>query len=194
MAIDSRGEIVGAVDKVHLVPFGEYVPLAGLLDRFGISQFVAGPMNFTAGTARQPLELPGGARVAAFICYEVIFPAEVVIDVASANIIVNVTNDAWFGRSPGPYQHFRQAQLRAVEAGLPLVRAANTGLSGATDAYGRIIDAFDLDARGEIDVRVPYGRAAVASAATPGKVGLGVVVALGLVAGAVGLRRRVRSN
>jgi apolipoprotein N-acyltransferase len=194
MAIDSRGEIVGAVDKVHLVPFGEYVPLAGLLDRFGISQFVAGPMNFTAGTARHPLELPGGARVAAFICYEVIFPAEVVIDVASANIIVNVTNDAWFGRSPGPYQHFRQAQLRAVEAGLPLVRAANNGLSGATDAYGRIIDAFDLDARGEIDVRVPYGRAAVAAAATPGTVGLGVVAALGLVAGAVGLRRRMRSN
>ncbi len=194
MAIDSRGEIVGAVDKVHLVPFGEYVPLAGILDRFGIRQFVAGPMNFTAGTARHALELPGGAKVAAFICYEVVFPAEVVIDVAAANIIVNVTNDAWFGRSPGPYQHFRQAQLRAVEAGLPLVRAANTGISGATDAYGRIIDGFDLGARGHIDVRVPYGVPAATARATPGEIGLGIVGLLGLVAAGAMLRRIMRSN
>jgi apolipoprotein N-acyltransferase len=89
------------------------------------------------------------------ICYEAIFPAEMSYEGPRADAIVNVTNDAWYGDTPGPYQHFRQAQLRAVEQGLPLVRAANNGLSGVIDPYGRIIDALALNAVGVIDVALP---------------------------------------
>jgi apolipoprotein N-acyltransferase len=154
LAISDRGEIVDAVDKVHLVPFGEYIPFAEVAARLGVGQLVAGPMNFAAGSQRHPLELPGGARTSPFICYEIIFPELVGVDVTSTRFIVNVTNDAWFGDTPGPYQHFRQAQLRAVENGLPVLRAANNGISGAIDARGRVIDALALNVRGALDVEI----------------------------------------
>jgi apolipoprotein N-acyltransferase len=157
VAINDAGEIVDAVDKVHLVPFGEYIPFADLLGRFGLEQLVAGPMNLAPGNERHAISLPGGARTLPFICYEIIFPDLVAVDVASTDIIVNVTNDAWFGDTPGPYQHFRQAQIRAVETGLPLVRAANTGISGVVDQRGRIVDALSVNSRGTIDATVPVG-------------------------------------
>src|SRR6185369_1039008 len=97
VAINDKGELVDAVDKVHLVPFGEYLPFAGLMD-------------FAPGNERHPITLPDGVRALPFICYEVIFPDLVAVDAASTQLIVNVTNDAWFGDTPGPYQHFRQAQ------------------------------------------------------------------------------------
>lgn len=151
VAIDSAGTIVDAVDKVHLVPFGEYIPFAGLLARVGLTQLVAGPMNFLAGSARHALALPGGIKGVPFICYEVIFPEEVARDATDADLIVNVTNDAWFGNTPGPYQHFRQLQLRAVETGLPAIRAANNGISGVVDSRGRVLDALALGERGRMD-------------------------------------------
>jgi len=154
LAINDGGEIVDAVDKVHLVPFGEYIPFADLAARLGIGQLVAGPMNFVAGSQRHPLELPGGAKASPFICYEIIFPDLVAVDVTSTRLIVNVTNDAWFGDTPGPYQHFRQAQLRAVENGLPLLRAANNGISGVIDARGRVVDALALNVREALDVEI----------------------------------------
>lgn len=154
MAIDDGGEIVDVVDKLHLVPFGEYLPFAGIMARLGIGQFVAGPMNFVAGSERHAIELPGSASAVPFICYEIIFPGLVAVDAASADLIVNVTNDAWFGDTPGPYQHFRQAQVRSVENGIPLLRAANTGISGVVDGRGRIIDALAMNVPGVIDVDV----------------------------------------
>jgi apolipoprotein N-acyltransferase len=154
LAINDRGEIADAVDKVHLVPFGEYIPFAEFAARLGIGQLVAGPMNFVPGGQRHPLELPGGAKAAPFICYEIIFPELVAVDVTSSRFIVNVTNDAWFGDTPGPYQHFRQAQLRAVENGLPVLRAANNGISGAIDARGRVIDALALNVRDALDAEI----------------------------------------
>lgn len=154
VAVDPAGTIVDAVDKVHLVPFGEYVPFAGLLARVGFTQFVAGPMNFIAGSARHALALPGGIKGVPFICYEVIFPEEVARDAVGADVIVNITNDAWFGDTPGPYQHFRQLQLRAVETGLPALRAANDGISGVIDSRGRILDALKLGERGRVDADV----------------------------------------
>jgi len=154
ISIDDSGEIVDAVDKIHLVPFGEYVPFAGLAARLGIEQLVAGPMNFVAGSQRHPLQLPGGIGALPFICYEIIFPALVAVDVAAPGFILNVTNDAWFGDTPGPYQHFRQAQLRAVENGVPLLRAANNGISGVVDARGRVVDALALNVRDRLDIEV----------------------------------------
>ena len=151
-------------------------------------------MNFTAGAVRRTLDLPGGAKAAAFICYEIIFPAEVAVDVASIDIIVNVTNDAWFGRSPGPYQHFRQAQVRAAETGLPLLRAANTGISGGVDAFGRIIDAYDLGVRGQIDLTVPLGARPAIAQPSPGHVGLALVAGFAVLAALGAAHRRLRSN
>lgn len=145
-------------DKMHLVPFGEYVP--AFLDRalraLGIRQFVEIPGGFTAGRRRAPFEVPGLPPVAASICYEAIFPDEITAAPgARPGLIVNVTNDGWFGDTPGPRQHFAQSRLRAVEHGLPLVRAANTGISAVVDPYGRVVASLPLGVDGVLDSGLP---------------------------------------
>jgi apolipoprotein N-acyltransferase len=155
VVINDAGEIVDAVDKVHLVPFGEYLPLADLFAGIGIRKVVSLPLDFSPGGARHAVTVANGIRALPFICYEVIFPDLVARDAGAADLLVNVTNDAWFGDTPGPHQHFRQAQVRAVEVGKPLVRAANTGISGAVDARGRVIDALLLNTRGILEVSIP---------------------------------------
>lgn len=194
VAINDKGELVDAVDKVHLVPFGEYLPFAGLLERFGIEQLVAGPMNFAPGNERHPITLPDGVRALPFICYEVIFPDLVAVDATSTQLIVNVTNDAWFGDTPGPYQHFRQAQIRAVENGLPLLRAANNGISAVVDPRGRIVDALAVDARGAIDARVPVSGHAFISAGQRRINGLLIMFLFALMALTLNVRHRLRVN
>lgn len=194
IAIGDEGEIVDAVDKVHLVPFGEYIPLAGLARRFGIEQLVAGPMNFVAGSQRRPLELPGGIAASAFICYEIIFPEMVGVDAASTRIMVNVTNDAWFGDTPGPYQHFRQAQIRAVENGVPLLRAANNGISGAIDMRGRVMDALALNVRGILDLEVQLPEAPNALNPQRQLAGYGILVFFALFAFTGRMRQRLQAN
>jgi apolipoprotein N-acyltransferase len=114
--------------------------------------------------------------------------------VSRSDVIVNVTNDAWFGDSPGPIQHFRQAQLRAVEAGLPLVRAANNGISGAVDAYGRVIDALALDSRASIDVAVPLQKLRPFAWGSPAVNGVAAFLVMGLLGAAIRLRARRRIN
>jgi apolipoprotein N-acyltransferase len=151
VAIDDRGEITDAVDKLHLVPGGEYLPLSDLLHQIGIDRIVAMPTAFSPGTERHAIALAGGLKAAIFVCYEIIFPQEVEDGVRNADFIVNVTNDAWFGDTPGPYQHFRNAQIRAVETGLPVVRSANNGISGVIDTRGRVVDAFALNVKGTLD-------------------------------------------
>lgn len=194
VAINDKGEIVDAVDKVHLVPFGEYLPFADLLSRIGLTQLVAGPMNFAAGTDRHAIALPGGSSVMPFICYEIIFPGLVAVDVASSEIIVNVTNDAWFGDTPGPYQHFRQAQVRAVENGLPVLRAANTGISGIVDSHGRVVDALAMNVRGIIDLTLPVA-APDASVIDRSRInGLLIILLLGVLAAGMKLRQRLGAN
>ena len=194
VAIDDRGEIVDAVDKVHLVPFGEYMPFAGLLRRLGIEQFVAGPMTFSAGNERHAITVPGGIRALPFICYEVIFPDLVSVDAASSELIVNLTNDAWFGDTPGPYQHFRQAQVRAVENGLPLIRAANNGISAVVDSRGRTLDALAIDARGAMDVSVPVVGQDVVSVRQRRINGFVVMFLFALAAVLFNVRRRLPAN
>lgn len=167
MAINSQGVIVDAVDKVHLVPFGEYLPLGDLLSRFGLRQIAQSVGGFSAGSARRTLTVAEGIEALPFICYEIIFPGSAGYGGGDADFLVNLTNDAWFGDTPGPYQHFRQAQIRAVEAGLPLVRAANNGISALVDPYGRIIDAFALNAVGALDADVPAMRRGPETALSP---------------------------
>jgi apolipoprotein N-acyltransferase len=194
VAINDRGEIVDAIDKVHLVPFGEYLPFSGLLRLFGVEQLVAGPMTFSAGNDRHSILVPGGIRALPFICYEVIFPDLVAVDAASTQLIVNVTNDAWFGDTPGPYQHFRQAQVRAVENGLPLLRAANNGISAVVDPNGRIVDALAINVRGAMDVHVPISRRTVVTANQRRVNGFLIMLLFAFVAGALSVRQRLRVN
>ena len=192
VAIDSAGEIVDAADKLWLVPFGEFMPFADLLSRIGVEKLVRSVSAFTAGSHRNLLSTQAGASALPFICYEIIFPGTAGYGDTEADFILNVTNDAWFGDTPGPYQHFRQAQIRAVEAGRPLVRAANNGISGVVDAYGRVVDAFALDAVGVLDVAVPRQRLAP-PAGRPETTGLALALLLALWA-ALGLRARADAH
>ncbi len=194
VAINDKGEIADAVDKVHLVPFGEYLPFADLFSRFGVGQLVAGPMNFSAGNERHPIVVPGGIRALPFICYEVIFPDLVSVDATSSDLIVNVTNDAWFGDTPGPYQHFRQAQIRAVENGMPLLRAANNGISAIVDPRGRVVDALAINARGTIDARVPIARQSFVSAGQRRINGMLIMLLFAVAAFTLNVRQRLRVN
>jgi apolipoprotein N-acyltransferase len=150
-AIDSQGQIIAASDKVHLTPFGEYLPFQGFWDLLGVGNIVEMPGGFTAGASRSLITLPSGRSFYPLICYEAIFPAEIGPDVARASALLNITNDAWFGNTPGPYQHFLQARLRAVESGLPLIRGANTGISAIINAKGAVENALDFDQKGVID-------------------------------------------
>jgi apolipoprotein N-acyltransferase len=149
--IDGRGQIIGAADKVHLVPFGEYMPFESILNEFGIQNIVEMPGGFSAAANRQLLTLPGGLKLYPLVCYEIIFPDEMTGDIASAAAILNVTNDAWFGATPGPYQHFQQARVRAVETGLPLIRDGNSGISALVDARGRVVAGLALNETGFVD-------------------------------------------
>ncbi|MFC3163202.1 apolipoprotein N-acyltransferase [Ciceribacter thiooxidans] len=149
--IDDKGQIVAASDKVHLTPFGEYVPFEDVLRRIGFDNLISLPGGFSAAADRTMLTLPGGLKLYPLICYEVIFPAEMTGNWAEAGAILNVTNDAWFGHTPGPYQHFQQARVRAVENGLPLIRSANNGISAVIDDRGRTFSGLSLDAQGVED-------------------------------------------
>ncbi len=120
------------------MPFGEYLPLQSILQRLGLHHFVHVPGGFEAGLKRKMLTVPGLPPVATLICYEAIFPGEVLPEDGGGvrpGLLLNVTNDGWFGLTAGPYQHFAQSRLRAIEEGLPLIRAANTGISAIVDPY-----------------------------------------------------------
>jgi apolipoprotein N-acyltransferase len=145
-------------DKQHLVPFGEYVPFASLLEQAHITQMVDIPGGFEAGSGRRILHIPGLPDATPLICYEAIFPIEfgdLMSRAARPGWLLNVTDDAWFGLTPGPYQHFAQARLRAIELGLPLVRDANTGISAVLDGLGREIVVAPLGAEGVLDAELP---------------------------------------
>ena len=151
--IGHDGTIADGYDKAHLVPFGEYVPLPDLLERIGLRQLTPG--GFSPGPARRLLELPFGPSFAPLICYEAVFPGAVLAGPERPGLLLNVTNDGWFGRTTGPHQHFHQARVRSVEEGLPLVRAANTGISAVVDGYGRIVARTSLGEATMIESRLP---------------------------------------
>jgi apolipoprotein N-acyltransferase len=155
LVFDSSGKVTGTYDKWRLVPGGEFLPFAGLLEPLGFQRLVSLPGSFAAGTGPKSLPVPDAGLTGMIICYEVIFPDLLTDTTSRPDWIVNVTNDGWFGQSTGPYQHFAQARLRAIEQGLPLARAANTGVSGVLDPVGREIATTSLLRATSLDSRLP---------------------------------------
>jgi apolipoprotein N-acyltransferase len=152
VALDASGKVRASFDKFHLVPFGEYVPIRFLP---GVDRIAPGESDFTPGPGPQTVELPGLPPTSPLICYEVIFPGAVTEPGKRPAWLLNLTNDAWFGLSTGPHQHFASARLRTIEEGLPMIRVANTGISGVIDAYGRVQAKLDLGTEGVIDTALP---------------------------------------
>jgi apolipoprotein N-acyltransferase len=152
------GKILASYDKFHLVPFGEFMPLA----RYIPLRQLTGNIGFSAGPGLRTLNIPGLPPFAPLICFEVIFPGRVIAhDSLRPQWLLNLTNDSWFGTETGPYQHFATARLRAIEEGVPLIRTANTGISAVVDAYGRVIQALGLNVRGVIDAQLPEASASL---------------------------------
>ncbi|HWY62763.1 MAG TPA: apolipoprotein N-acyltransferase [Rhizomicrobium sp.] len=141
-------------DKFHLVPFGEYVPFAGILNRIGITKLTEGQEGFASGDGPHTYQIPGAPTVTPLICYEIIFPAAVTSH-QRPEWFVNVTDDSWFGPWAGPAQHLLIARARAIEEAIPVARAANTGISAVIDPYGRIIAQLNLGKMGVLDTRLP---------------------------------------
>jgi apolipoprotein N-acyltransferase len=153
--IDHDGTILSVYDKVHLVPFGEYLPFQSFLEKLGLMQLTKVQGGFLSGDRLRTYAVPRAPRMLPLICYEIIFPGEAVPPGERPGWLLNVTNDAWFGISTGPHQHFQQARVRAIEEGLPLVRAANNGVSAIVDPLGRIVKSLPLGAEGIIDGPLP---------------------------------------
>ena len=153
--IDHDGNILSVYDKLHLVPFGEYLPFQSLMEKLGFEQLTKVQGGFIPGVVRETMKIPNAPRVLPLICYEAIFPDTVARREDRPGWIVNLTNDGWFGISTGPHQHFEQARMRSVEQGLPLVRAANTGISAVIDPVGRVAARLGLGIEGVLDSSLP---------------------------------------
>jgi apolipoprotein N-acyltransferase len=185
--IDHDGSVLSIYDKLHLVPFGEFLPFQDLMEKLGFMQLTKITGGFIPGTVRRTMEIPGAPRALPLICYEAIFPAGLAARDDRPGWIVNLTNDGWFGISTGPYQHLQQARLRAIEQGLPVVRAANTGISAVIDPLGRIVARLGLGVEGVLDSALPAAIAPTIYAGI-GDIPAAIIVALALI---VVVQRRV---
>ncbi|MFY8164197.1 MAG: apolipoprotein N-acyltransferase, partial [Brevundimonas sp.] len=159
--------ISAVYDKYRLVPFGEFLPAGGLLGALGARSLTHMPTDFSPGPRPAPIDIPGVPRAQPLICYESLYPGFTPAAAGRPEWIVNISNDAWFGRSSGPIQHLNLASYRAIETGLPVVRSTPTGVSAMIDPWGRVIDDQRLEPgeSGVIDARLPrpttktlYGR------------------------------------
>jgi apolipoprotein N-acyltransferase len=156
MVINADGVLSSIYDKTHLVPFGEYLPWQTTLEAIGLQQLTRLRGGFSEGVTPRPvLAVPGLPPVGGLICYEAIFPGVGAASAHRPGVLVNVTNDGWFGNTTGPRQHFHQARVRAVEEGLPLIRAANNGISAVIDSSGRVIGMVGMNVRASLDSPLP---------------------------------------
>jgi apolipoprotein N-acyltransferase len=178
--IDHDGSVLSIYDKLHLVPFGEYLPFQDWMEKLGFEQLTKVQGGFIPGTLRRTMAIPDAPRVLPLICYETIFPGNIAAGDGRPGWIVNLTNDGWFGISTGPYQHLQQARLRAIEEGLPLIRAANTGISAVIDPLGRIVARLGLGVEGALDSSLPSAIAPTVYARS-GDIPAGIIVVAGLM-------------
>ncbi len=150
--IDDKGLIHATFDKFHLVPFGEYVPLSSLNP---FPKLTSGKLDYSPGAGPRTISVAGVPSFSPLICYEAIFSGIVIDPSNRPQWLLNITNDAWYGVTSGPYQHLKIVQVRAIEEGLPLIRVANNGISAVIDGYGRIIHQLELNKIGFIDAHLP---------------------------------------
>ncbi|MBP0577843.1 apolipoprotein N-acyltransferase [Labrys sp. LIt4] len=192
--IDATGTIIGNYDKVHLVPFGEYLPYQSLLESLGFEQLTQQRGGFSTGPGLRTLDIPNAPPAGILICYEAIFPGEVIDPANRPGWLLNVTNDAWFGMTPGPYQHFAEVRARAIEEGLPVVRAGNNGISAVIDPVGRIVASLPLGTSGVLDSRLPttLPPPVFATAGTGIVAGLFLIALIGAGLGRLNPRRQPR--
>jgi apolipoprotein N-acyltransferase len=153
------GQVLNQYDKHHLVPFGEYIPLADLFGVFASGLAKNYGEGFQAGPGPAIVGVPGIGKILPLICYEVIFPHEIGAVAERPDFMLQITNDAWFGTFSGPYQHLAQARMRAIEQGLPMLRVANTGVSAVIDAKGRLRHQLPLGVTGYLDATLPVATA-----------------------------------
>ena len=153
--VEPDATVSDVYDKRHLVPFGEYIPLGHLIAGLGIEALADRVGGFAPGAGGGTFDLPGLGRARLLICYEGIFPEEIIEEGPRPDVLVILTNDAWFGTGAGPRQHLAQARARAIEQGLPVVRVANTGISAFIDARGEVLTSLPLNSEGALDGVVP---------------------------------------
>ncbi len=189
MTVHADGTLGPRYDKAHLVPYGEYLPMRPLLSAIGLSRLAPGDLDFWPGPGPHTLDLGAFGKAGLQICYEIIFSGEVVDRAHRPDFIFNPSNDAWFG-AWGPPQHLAQARLRAIEEGLPVIRATPTGISAVIDADGRIVEALPMHAAGRIDAFIPKAHAPTLFARYGNMLPVGF--ALLLLALAIAFRRRGR--
>lgn len=156
IAFDNFGTIISFYDKSHLVPFGEYIPFRKYMPGV-LKKVTAGAIDFTEGSGPRTIVHPRLPPFSPLICYEVIFPGQILSqNEPSPHWLLNITNDAWYGNTTGPHQHFDITRARAIEEGLPMVRVGNNGISGVIDPYGRVLKTLKLNERGVLDVQLPH--------------------------------------
>jgi apolipoprotein N-acyltransferase len=189
-ALDSEGRIRAGYIKAHLVPYGEYLPMRGLLEPLGLSRLVAGTLDFRSGPGPQTLDLRPWGRIGVQICYEIIFSGQVVERGNRPDFLFNPSNDGWFGRF-GPPQHLAQARMRAIEEGLPVLRATTNGISAVIDANGVVRGHIAEDRAARIDGTVPRAHPPTPFARAVNALALGWAIVL-LALSAIALRRRRR--
>ncbi len=189
LAFDHDAARMAHYDKVTLVPFGEYLPLKSVLGRMGLTHLAFMRGGYTAGVSRKTMNLPGIPPFSPLICYEIIFSGSVLDRKNRPAWLLNVTNDAWFGYSIGPYQHLHQARIRAIEEGIPVVRSANTGISAIIGPYGRTREALALNVAGVIDAQLP----AIAAPTIFFRYGIQIVIGLVFLSLSVVLFPRVNT-
>jgi apolipoprotein N-acyltransferase len=156
VALDPQGQPAQVYDKHHLVPFGEYMPLGDLLANFGIYGLAAQAGNgYSAGPGAKLMDFGAMGKALPLICYEAVFAHDVNAATERPDFLIQITNDAWFGKGAGPKQHLAQARMRAIEQGLPLARSANTGISAMIDPLGRVTASLPLNTAGYLDAPLP---------------------------------------
>lgn len=188
-AIDARGQILARYDKAHLVPWGEYLPWRPLLSKVGLARLVPGDFDFAPGPGPRTIDLPGFGAVGMLVCYEVIFSGQIVDPAHRPAFLFNPSNDSWYAEF-GPEQHLAQARLRAIEEGLPIIRATPTGISAIVDADGRIIASVPWGKPGAAEAPIPSANAPTLFARAGNWMAL--IVALVLAGAAVAIRRAPR--
>lgn len=191
IALGPQGDVTQLYDKHHLVPFGEYVPLGNFMARFGI--YGLAPQNgagFSAGERAALMDLGPLGRALPLICYEAVFAHDVGAAPERPDFIIHATNDAWFGTYAGPQQHLAQARMRSIEQGLPVARAANTGISAMIDPYGRMTNSLGMGQAGFIDAALPEAREQTLYSKTGDWLAIGLMLAFLLILGLTGRKNR----